>query len=107
MTYVVTEPCIKCKYTDCVTVCPVDCFKEGSNFLVIDPDECIDCGVCVPECPIDAIVADSDVSADQHPYISLNAELAKLWPTITKKKPELPTAEEFKDIKNKLDQLER
>lgn len=79
MAYVVTEPCIKCKYTDCVTVCPVDCFKEGPNFLVIDPDECIDCGVCVPECPIDAIVADSDISADQHPYIALNAELAKVW----------------------------
>jgi ferredoxin len=107
MTYVVTEPCIKCKYTDCVSVCPVDCFKEGANFLVIDPDECIDCGVCVPECPIDAIVADSDVSADQHPYINLNAELAKVWPTITKKKLPLATAEEFKDIKNKLDQLER
>ena len=107
MTYVVTEPCIKCKYTDCVEVCPVDCFKEGPNFLVIDPDECIDCGVCVPECPIDAIVADNDVSADQHPYISLNAELSKLWPTITKKKPPLPTAEDFKEVKGKLDQLER
>jgi ferredoxin len=90
-----------------VEVCPVDCFKEGPNFLVIDPDECIDCGVCIPECPIDAIVADADVSADQHPYIALNAELAKLWPTISKKKPPLPTAEDFKDVKGKLDQLER
>jgi ferredoxin len=90
-----------------VEVCPVDCFKEGPNFLVIDPDECIDCGVCIPECPIDAIVADADVSADQHPYIALNAELAKLWPTITKKKPPMPTAEDFKDVKGKLDQLER
>ena len=107
MTYVVTEACIKCKYTDCVSVCPVDCFKEGANFLVIDPDECIDCGVCVPECPIDAIVADTDITADQHPYIALNAELAKVWPTIVRKKPELPTAEEFKDVKNKLNLLER
>ena len=107
MTYIVTEPCIKCKYTDCVEVCPVDCFKEGPNFLVIDPDECIDCGVCVPECPVDAIVADADISADQHPYLALNAELAKLWPNITKRKPPLPSAEEFKEVKNKLDQLER
>ena len=58
MTFVVTEACIKCKYTDCVEVCPVDCFYEGENMLVIDPDQCIDCGVCEPECPIDAIQAD-------------------------------------------------
>lgn len=106
MTYVVTESCIKCKYTDCVDVCPVDCFKEGANFLVIDPSGCIDCGVCIPECPVDAIVADSDITADQHPYLALNAELSKLWPTILKKKPELASAEEFKNVKDKRHLLE-
>ena len=106
MTYVVTESCIKCKYTDCVDVCPVDCFKEGANFLVIDPSECIDCGVCIPECPVDAIVADSDITADQHPYLALNAELSKHWPTILKKKPELASAEEFKNVKDKRHLLE-
>jgi ferredoxin len=107
MTYVVTESCIKCKYTDCVEVCPVDCFKEGSNFLVIDPDECIDCGVCVPECPVDAIVADGDITADQHPYIALNAELSKIWPVVTKKKAPLPDADEFKNVKDKKHLLEK
>lgn len=107
MTYVVTESCIKCKYTDCVEVCPVDCFKEGANFLVIDPNECIDCAVCVPECPADAIVADTDISADQHPYIALNAELAKIWPVITKKKAPLPDADEFKNVKEKKHLLEK
>jgi len=107
MTYVVTEGCIKCKYTDCVVVCPVDCFKAGPNFLVIDPDECIDCAVCVPECPADAIVADVDIDASQHPYIALNAELSKLWPRITKQIPPLADAEDWKDVKGKLDKLER
>lgn len=107
MTYVVTESCIKCKYTDCVEVCPVDCFKEGPNFLVIDPDDCIDCGVCVPECPVDAIVADRDLSVDQHPYLEINAELSKVWSVIVKKKDPLPTADEFKEVKNKKDLLER
>jgi ferredoxin len=107
MTYVVTESCIKCKYTDCVDVCPVDCFKEGPNFLVIDPDGCIDCAVCVPECPADAIVADRDVTAEQQPYIALNAELAMIWPTISKKKAPLPEAEEYKSVKDKGGLLER
>ena len=107
MTYVVTESCIKCKYTDCVDVCPVDCFKEGPNFLVIDPDGCIDCAVCVPECPADAIVADRDITADQHPYIALNAELAMIWPTISKKKEPLPEAEQYKSVKDKGGLLER
>ena len=75
MTFVVTENCIKCKYTDCVEVCPVDCFHEGENFLVIDPDECIDCSLCVPECPIDAIYAEEDVPEDQMHFIKLNADL--------------------------------
>ena len=83
MTYVVTENCIKCKYTDCVDVCPVDCFKEGPNMLVIDPDECIDCAVCVPECPVNAIFAEEDLPADQKPFVAINAELAKVWSTIT------------------------
>jgi ferredoxin len=107
MTYVVTESCVKCKYTDCVDVCPVDCFKEGPNFLVIDPDECIDCGVCIPECPVDAIVADRDMSEEQKPWLPINIELSKLWPVITKKKAPLDTAEEFKSIKDKKHLLER
>jgi ferredoxin len=107
MTYVVTESCVKCKYTDCVEVCPVDCFKEGPNFLVIDPDECIDCGVCIPECPVDAIVADRDMTEEQKPWLPINIELSKIWPVINKSKAPLDTAEEFKDVKDKKDLLER
>jgi ferredoxin len=106
MTHLVIENCIKCKHTDCVEVCPVDCFKEGPNFLVIDPDECIDCGVCIPECPIDAIVQDNDSTVDTVLWFDLNSRLAKKWPAITKKKPALPDAEEWKDKPNKLDLLE-
>ena len=94
MTHVVTEACINCKYTDCVDVCPVDCFKEGPNFLTIDPDECIDCAVCIPECPVNAILPEEDVPQDQLHFIKLNAELARGWPSITKRKPALPDAEE-------------
>ena len=86
MTYVVTEACIKCKYTDCVDVCPVDCFREGPNFLTIDPDECIDCAVCVPECPVNAIYAEDDVPGDQQAFIALNTELSRNWKSITKSK---------------------
>ena len=109
MTFVVTENCILCKYTDCVEVCPVDCFYEGPNFLVIDPDECIDCAVCIPECPVNAIYAEEDVPADQQHMTKLNAELALLpnWKSITKRKAELDTAEEFKDKTGKLPLLER
>jgi len=107
MTYVVTESCIKCKHTDCVDVCPVDCFKEGPNMLVIDPDECIDCAVCVPECPVDAIYAEDDLPADQKEFLALNAELAKQWPTLSDKKDALPEAEEFKEVKGKLKYLIR
>ena len=82
MTFVVTEPCVKCKYTDCVDVCPVDCFHEGENFLVIDPEECIDCVLCVTECPVDAIYAEDDVPKEFLSFIQLNAELAKAWPVI-------------------------
>jgi len=107
MTHVVTESCIKCKYTDCVDVCPVDCFKEGPNFLVIDPDECIDCAVCIPECPVNAIYAEEDLPAGQEAFTALNAELAKAWPVITDKKDALPDAEQWKDVKEKLQHLER
>lgn len=108
MTYVVTEACIKCKYTDCVSVCPVDCFIEGPNFLTINPDECIDCAVCVPECPVNAIYADVDVPDDQKDFIQLNAELSKIgWPVITKQKDPLPDAEAWKDKPNKRELLVR
>ena len=91
MTYVVTEPCIRCRYTDCVEVCPVDCFHGGPNFLVIDPIECIDCAVCVPECPVDAIYPDDEVPVDQQDFIALNARLAEQWPVI--KRHESPPAD--------------
>ena len=107
MTHVVTENCIKCKHTDCVDVCPVDCFREGPNFLVIEPDECIDCAVCIPECPVNAIFLEDDVPEDQRAFIALNVELARAWPTITEKKDALPDAEQWKDIKGKLEHLER
>ena len=107
MTHVVTESCIKCKHTDCVDVCPVDCFREGPNMLVIDPDECIDCMLCVAECPVNAIYAEEDVPANQKPIVALNAELAKQWPTVADKKEPLPMAEQFKDVKEKLQLLER
>jgi ferredoxin len=107
MTHVVTEACIKCKYTDCVDVCPVDCFREGPNFLVIDPDECIDCAVCIPECPVNAIYAEEDVPDGQKIFIELNAELTAGWPSITKTKGSLPEAEEFKDKTGKLELLDR
>ncbi len=108
MTYVVTENCIKCKFTDCVSVCPVDCFVEGPNFLAINPDECIDCAVCVPECPADAIYADTDVPANQQHFIALNAELARSgWRPITKKKEPLPDADDWNGKTDKLNLLER
>jgi len=107
MTHVVTESCIKCKYTDCVDVCPVDCFKVGPNFLVIDPDECIDCAVCIPECPVNAIYAEEDVPADQLEFVMLNQELAKAWPTITKRVPPAPDADEWATIVVKKQHLDR
>ena len=85
MTFVVLESCIKCKYTDCVEVCPVDCFHAGPNYLVIDPEECIDCTLCEPECPVDAIVSEDDLREDQQHYLELNAELSKEWPVLTEK----------------------
>ncbi|MHB1950790.1 MAG: ferredoxin FdxA [Acidiferrobacteraceae bacterium] len=107
MTYVVTEACIKCKYTDCVDVCPVDCFREGPNFLVIDPDECIDCTLCVPECPVNAIFAEDDLPPGQMQFLALNAELAKQWPVILEKKPAPPDAAEWEEVPDKLKHLER
>jgi ferredoxin len=107
MTYVVVDSCIKCKYTDCVDVCPVDCFREGPNMLVIDPDECIDCTLCVAECPVEAIFAEDDVPEDQRDYTELNAELAKVWPSITERKDPPVDADDWKDKPNKRDLLER
>jgi ferredoxin len=103
MTYVVNDKCIKCKYTDCVEVCPVDCFYEGENMLVIHPDECIDCGVCEPECPVEAIKPDSDAGAGD--WLEINANYAKLWPNITVSKPAPPDAKAFEDTPNKRDLL--
>jgi ferredoxin len=105
MTFVVTEACIRCKYTDCVSVCPVDCFHEGPNFLVIDPEVCIDCAVCVPECPVDAIVADKDLTPAQAGFLELNARLAAQWPVISESAQPLPDAEHWAQVPNKLAQL--
>ncbi len=107
MTYVVTENCINCKYTDCVDVCPVDCFHEGPNFLVIDPEECIDCTLCVAECPAEAIFAEDDVPDDQRRYIQINADLAKVWPVIVEKKEALPDADAWNGKPGKADLLKR
>jgi ferredoxin len=107
MTYVVTESCIRCKYTDCVDVCPVDCFREGPNFLVIDPEECIDCTLCVAECPVEAIFAEDDVPEGQRRFIALNAELATQWKPIVERKDPLPDADEWAKRTDKLGQLER
>lgn len=107
MTFVVTESCIRCKYTDCVEVCPVDCFREGPNMLVIDPEECIDCNLCVPECPVDAIYAEDDLPDNQRQFLELNADLAKKWPMITTVKPAPEDADEWKEIPDKIKHLER
>jgi ferredoxin len=107
MAFVVTEACIDCKYTDCVDVCPMSCFYEGPNFLVIDPDECIDCSVCVPECPVDAIFDARELPASQHGFIALNARLAKdpAWRRIARSKPPLPGHEAAALIDDKLKRL--
>ena len=102
MAYVVTESCIKCKYTDCVEVCPVDCFYEGPEFLVIHPDECIDCGLCEPECPIEAIYADDELPENQIQFIEINARLADVYENITEAKDALPDADNYKDIEEKV-----
>ena len=107
MTYVVVENCIKCKYTDCVDVCPVDCFHEGPNFLVIDPDECIDCTLCEPECPAEAIYPEDDLPPGQEAFIELNAELSREWPVITEQKDPPEDAEQWDGKPGKLPLLER
>ncbi len=107
MTFVVTESCIKCKYTDCVEVCPVDCFHEGPNFLVIDPEECIDCTLCEPECPVEAILPDDDLPDDQAHFLALNEELSRLWPVITVRKDPPEDADKWDNVKDKLEYLER
>ena len=107
MTFVVTESCIKCKLTDCVEVCPVDCFHEGPNFLVIDPDECIDCTLCEPECPVEAILSEDELTADQEKFLEINAELSLKWPVITEMKDPPADADEWRDVKHKLQYLER
>lgn len=107
MTFVVTEACIKCKYTDCVDVCPVDCFHEGPNFLVIDPDECIDCTLCEPECPVEAIYSEDELPEGQEAFIKLNADLALKWPVITDVKDAPADADDWTTIKDKIELLEQ
>ena len=106
MTYFVKDECIKCKLMDCVEVCPVDCFYEGKNILVIDPEECIDCGLCEPECPVDAIFAEDEVPADQLDFIEINEKYSKIWPNITEAKDPMPNYKEWEERKDKLSYLE-
>ena len=107
MTHIVTEACIKCRYTDCVDVCPVDCFRAGPNFLVIDPDECIDCAVCIPECPVEAIYAEEDVPENQQDFVEINAELSKIWPGFTRAEEKAEDADKWADVTEKKELLER
>ena len=107
MTYIIVSPCIDVKDGACVEVCPVDCFHEGPNMLVIDPDECIDCTLCEPECPVEAIMSEDDVPEKLHEYIALNAELAKEWPVINEMKDAPADADEWKDKTGKIKFLER
>lgn len=101
MTHVVTESCIRCKYTDCVAVCPVDAFREGRNMLVIDPDACIDCALCVPECPVNAIFLDDDMPPAQLDFLGINARLSRAWPPITRGKVALPGADSWAAVSGK------
>jgi len=107
MTFIVTESCIKCKYTDCVEVCPVDCFHEGPNMLVIDPEECIDCTLCEPECPVEAIYSEDEIPEGQEQFLQLNDELSRLWPILTQAKDPPPDADDWKDTPDKVQHLER
>ncbi len=107
MTYVVTEACIKCKLMDCVEVCPVDCFHEGPNMLVIDPDECIDCTLCVPECPVDAIYPDDELPTDQENFLELNIELSAKWPVITEIGDVPSDSDDWIGVPDKLQHLEK
>ncbi|MBT5429037.1 MAG: ferredoxin family protein [Rhodospirillaceae bacterium] len=103
MTYIVTENCIKCKFMDCVEVCPVDCFYEGENFLVINPDECIDCGVCEPECPAEAILPDTEEGLEK--WLDLNTKFSAIWPNITSQGETPADADDWKDKEGKLSEL--
>ena len=107
MTFVVTESCIKCKLTDCVEVCPVDCFHEGPNMLVIDPEECIDCTLCEPECPVEAIFSEDELPEAQNQFLALNAELSESWPVITEMKDAPADEADWREVKDKLQYLER
>ncbi|MEM1143825.1 MAG: ferredoxin FdxA [Pseudomonadota bacterium] len=107
MTFVVGEDCINCKHTDCVEVCPVDCFYEGPNTLAIHPDECIDCGLCEPECPVEAIFPEDEVPKDQLQFIEINCEMAQIWPNITEMKDPMPDHEEWAGKPNKVALLQR
>lgn len=107
MAFVVTEACIRCRYTDCVEVCPVDCFHAGSHFLVINPEVCIDCAVCVPECPAKAIYAEADIPPSQRPYVALNAQLSQEWPVLDSRMDPLPDAEEWRSVPDRMRYLER
>lgn len=107
MTFVVTENCIRCKYTDCVDVCPVSCFYEGPNFLVINPDECIDCAACEPACPANAIVRDVDLPAAAADFLLLNEELSRLWPNLLSTQEPMPGADDWNGVAGKLAHLER
>jgi ferredoxin len=101
MTYVITERCIRCKYTDCVEVCPVDCFHEGPNMLAINPEECIDCNLCVSECPVDAIYAEDDLPEDQKEFLEINAKLSQKWPVINMQKDPPEDADDWKEVMDK------
>ena len=105
MAFVVTDACINCKHTDCVEVCPVDCFYEGDNFIVINPEECIDCGLCEPACPVKAIYAEDELPPDQIPFVEINDTLSRKWPNLTQKKDAMPEAEKYAEIKNKIGML--
>ena len=101
MTFIVNESCIKCKYMDCIEVCPVDCFYVGENMLVIHPDECIDCGVCEPECPVEAILPDTVSEADD--WLEINLKYSKMWPNITRKGEPPADADDFVEEAGKFD----
>ena len=107
MTYIVTDNCINCKHTDCVSVCPVDCFYEGPNFLAIHPDECIDCDACVDACPIDAIYSEDDLPDDKKHFLDINEQLASVWPQITDQKEPLPDSKKWNNIEGKLEHLDK
>lgn len=105
MSHIITESCIACRFTDCVEVCPVDCFHEGINFLVINPDECIDCGLCVTECPVKAIKQEADLQIEEKHFYDLNYQLSRVWPVINIKKLPFKSAQDFVNAPNKLNLL--